>query len=127
MPISSAVENRNTTVREQLKEERDGVEEAIDISAASRKVYFRAWERGSPGAAADLLVNLELTKQTGDSVDGDTGKVEGDVKIETGHSRITYRFVLVNEAVEDTDTVSGYKEWVWGQEYNGSVEESPTT
>jgi hypothetical protein len=113
-------EDRSTYVREQLKETRDGTETNKDISASTLKVYFRMMT----DRESNVLINLLLTKQLGTSTAGDTGIVDGKPTPTGGHGSVVCRWVLVDEATADTNTISQFQEFVW-LEWEDYVKQSP--
>ncbi len=119
-------QDRSTYVREQLLETTDGVESAVDLAAATLKVYLRAYAAPSDTA---FLLDLLLDKVAitgGDYVDAgaETSGVEGYVRFTSGYSLLKFRMVLVDEAVADAETSTGYREMV-RQEWSDHVSGSP--
>lgn len=97
----------------QLQQEIDGVESNLDVSASSVKVYLR----GKVKNIASLPINIEMTKRTGTTTAGDTGKVSAVVRpteaaFDAGDFCVMGAYV-VDTATVDTPTPSGFKEILW--------------
>jgi len=92
---------------------------AIDTSASTTKVYFRAMTHTTP---TSVLTPVELTN-VGDGTDG---IVAGNVRFVLPYQQIECRIVLVDELVADAQTITTYKERVW-KRWLARVDPSPAS
>lgn len=108
-----------------LTEDIDGTETDLDVSAATAKVYLRAKKETSTTTPP---VDVLMTKRTGTTLAGDTGKVKGTVCLRAAdfvaEDVIVMGVYVVNEATVDTLTMSGYKETLWRGLWRARVREA---
>lgn len=97
-----------------------GTESAVDISAGTLSVQFRASLKAGGAFLSDSPVTL--TKVVGTSTAGDTGIVEGRMAFRAVQtSEVECCLVLIDSAVVDAATYTGYRETVWGGKWSAAV------
>lgn len=120
-------QDRSTYIREQLLETVDGIEAPKDISAATIKIHLRAF--ADPSGANVLLLQMTKVQISGGDYP-DSGAVysgaAGWVRFQEPYERLVFRLVLVDEAVIDASSISGYREQVYA-EWVDHVAASPQT
>jgi len=80
---------------------------AVDFSAATAKLYLRAWKPPADAlTASDFVLNEELTKVG----DGSAGKFSEKVKITADYALLEFALVAVDETVTGEPTPSTYQE-----------------
>lgn len=91
----------------------DGTAAALDVSSGTVVVKLRA----KPVDSATVPIDLTMTKRTGNTNPGDTGKVSTTVTLRADDFTAgTYGLMgcyVVDTATADTLTPSGYKETLW--------------
>ena len=91
----------------------DGAEVNLDVSSATLEVHLRGKVKGATSSPIDVT----MTKRTGTTTNGDTGKVSGVVRPSAtdfaAGSFCAMGVYLVDMAVTDAATVSGKKETLW--------------
>lgn len=116
-------EDRAKRVRFTVQQSLDGAAfAAVDLSAATAKVYFRAYT-APPDAltASDYIVNQVVSKDS----DGSDGKFEDYVTFTAGAGQVVCELVLVDEAVGSQPTPTTYREQElkkWHAEVSESVQ-----
>lgn len=86
-----------------------------DISAARYTVYFRAAARGTNlcDSTSTLLLDVPMTKQSGDVSDGDTGKAGAFITFTAAAPDIDWAPVVTDADNAVSGTVTGDRETIW--------------
>lgn len=80
---------------------------AVDLSAATTKCYFRAFDLPSGTLITEVTTDMAYANT------GSDGIVDDRVMFTSAHGQIECRLVIVDEAVSVTGTITGFREEVW--------------
>lgn len=117
---------RTQTVRVQALAEIDGRRAGRDFSASKWQFRFRAWTPPAVATGQTFLLNVEMTKVTGTSAAGDTGKAQVDVTFTAAQvGDIECEVVVIDTTVSASGTPSGKAEYLLGAPWEAHVYLAP--